>query len=344
MNVSSVSSYSDTLWEEYLERLRKKQQQKESPPISETAGAAASAVSSVPAPDEILSELQELQGDPEQLKARASELAAQVAEEAENSAGVRANALNELASDLEEVADSGDLSVLQEKLAGKSGAARPQGPPPGGMGGASGVSSKLMEALIEEEDDENSSGIDDIKAFLEKIQELAEEEKSKISDAQFSSELTPEKILAELETLRDDPERLKARASELAGQLKGDTGLRAEAALPLVADLEEIAESGDLSKLREKASRTSPGTIKPGNEYASLGLESLVSKFQALKEMSASNTPDAAGDSDETEGAAAKNQTSANDLISKIKAGLSDRFIAIYAQRQIPVSTVSLSG
>ncbi|MDR1133735.1 MAG: hypothetical protein LBL05_06195 [Synergistaceae bacterium] len=343
MSVSSVSSYSNTLWEEYLERLQKKQQrQKESASLSKTDGAAASAVSSAPAPDEILSELQELQGDPEQLKARASELAAHVAEEAKNSAGNRANALNDLALDLEEVADSGDLSIIQEKLAGKSGAAGPQGPPPGGMSGSSGISSKLLEALIEDEDDddddESSSVIDGIKAFLKEIQELAEEEKSKISDAQVLPELTPTQILADLETLLDDPERLKVRASELAGQLNGDTDLRSEASQSLAADLEEISVSGDLSKLRERASRTKPSAAETGEEYASLGLEALVSKFQTIKEMRAS------GESDDTDGADAQDRTSVDILISKIKSSLSDQLSAIYTQRQIQASTVSLSG
>ena len=166
MSVSSVSSYSDTLWEEYLEQLQKKQQQKDDAPLSKT-GAAASAVPSIPAPEEMLSELQELLSDPEQLKKRAAELAAQVAEEAKNSAGVHANELNELASDLEEVADSGDLSVIREKLASRSGAAAPQEPPSGCMIGASGVSSKLMEALIEDGDDESPYDIDYIKALPE---------------------------------------------------------------------------------------------------------------------------------------------------------------------------------
>jgi hypothetical protein len=255
MSVSSISSYSSTLWEEYLEELQKKQQQRKESAVSSTsAGTAASAVSSALTPDGILSELQELQDDPEQLKARASELAVQVAKEAESSAGIRSNALNELVADLEEVADSGDLSVIREKLASGSGAAGPKGPPPGGMGGASGVSSKLLEALIEEEDDEDDesdSYVYDIKAFLDEIREL---------------------------------------------------------------------------------------TAKEDGKTSYIGFDDLVSRFQAIKETNAADV------SDETGGAAAKDRTSADFLISKIKTGLSDQLRALYTQRQTQSSTVSLSG
>ena len=183
MSVSSVSSYSNTLWEEYLEQLQKKQQQKESASIFKTDDGGASAVSSIPAPDEILSELQELQGDPEGLKARAAELAAQVAEHAGRSAGIRAIELNELAADLEEVAVSGNLSVIQEKLASKSGAAGPKGPPSGGISGASGISSKLLEAFIEDEDDEEEYASLDLDALVSKFQTIKEISAAKTQDA-----------------------------------------------------------------------------------------------------------------------------------------------------------------
>ena len=202
MSVSSVSSYSNTLWEEYLEQLQKKQRQKGGTTTSKSADTAANTVPSTPPPDEMLSELQNLQNDPERLKTRAAELAVQVTKEAENSTGILKNTLTELASDLEEVAETGDLSVMQEKQSRNAGAAAPNGPPPNGMSGSSGISSKLLATLIEDEDedededDESSSGIDEVKILLEEIQELPEEEKSKISDAQTPPGLITDQLSA----------------------------------------------------------------------------------------------------------------------------------------------------
>jgi hypothetical protein len=143
---------------------------------------------------------------------------------------------------------------------------------------------------------------------------------------------------------------LKARASELAAQLKGDfggVGFRAQATQSLAADLEEISNSGDLSELREKASRKKSGAAGAAEfsvEYSSLKFDALVSRFQAIKERSAAKTSDASNDSNEADAVAAKNQTPADDLISKIKTSLSDQLRALYTQGQIQSSTVSLSG
>jgi hypothetical protein len=179
MSVSSVSGYSSTLWEEYLEQIKKRQQQENSVTapgsFSTDAGTSQSGLS----PIEIISELESLRDDPEKLKARAAELAAETAEEAGSAVGIRAKMLDELTSDLETVAESGDLSAMREKLA-----RRPNG--------AVGVSSKLTEALIEEEEDEDTSAttLESVKALLAEIQKLIEEESAN-SPVHTASGLTP---------------------------------------------------------------------------------------------------------------------------------------------------------
>jgi hypothetical protein len=138
MSVSSVSSSTSTYWEEYLERLKKQQQQKSGETAESPAASGSGAFQSDLSPELILSELQGLQDDPEKLKARAAELAEETAEAAANSSGTRAQTLGELASDLANIAESGDLSIIEERLA--------QHP-----SGAAEISSTLMRARIEEE-------------------------------------------------------------------------------------------------------------------------------------------------------------------------------------------------
>ena len=138
MSVSSVSGSTSTYWEEYLERLKKQQQQKNAETAESPAVSGSGAFQSDLSPELILSELQGLQDDPEKLKARAAELAEETAEAAANSSGTRAQTLGELASDLANVAESGDLSIIEERLT-----RRPSG--------AAEISSMLMRARIEEE-------------------------------------------------------------------------------------------------------------------------------------------------------------------------------------------------
>ncbi|MDR1943522.1 MAG: hypothetical protein LBQ19_01740 [Synergistaceae bacterium] len=349
MSVSSVSGYSSTLWEEYLEQLKKKQQQGNSETVSKSFPTDAKTSQSGLSPDKIISELQSLQDDPEKLKARAAELAVEAASEAGDSVGIRARMLEELASDLAITAESGDLSPLQEKLAREPGGTRPMGP---GPGGAAGVSSKLMEALMEEEEDgeeDTSSTLESIKALLAEIQALIEKEESSNSSAQTASGLTPEQILSELESLRDDPEKLKTRASELASQLKSEAdtadGARAKMIEALAEDIEEVAHSGDLSSLEEKIGRGRRGA-RPASELqneASAGFGALVSKFQAIAKTGAAETSDASKTEGDDAGFA-DIEASIDVLISKLKSNLTDQLRALYAQGQTSASSVSLSG
>ncbi|MDR1020813.1 MAG: hypothetical protein LBL73_08645, partial [Synergistaceae bacterium] len=253
MNASSVSSYSSDLWEEYLEQLKKQQLQESAATTQASSAAGKKASAPGLSPDQILSELLELQDDPEQLKERAAALAAEVTEEAGSAVGMRADMLSELAGDLETVAESGDLSVIQEKLARRHG----------GPGGAANIAAKLAEASLEEDEDDDetsASTLESIKALLAEIQKLIEKEERAGDTAQAESgHLTPEGILSELEGLQETPETLKARASELAGQLyseaEGASGPRARIIAALASDLETVAESGDLSALEEKIER-----------------------------------------------------------------------------------------
>jgi hypothetical protein len=179
---------------------------------------------------------------------------------------------------------------------------------------------------------------------------LIEKEELSNSSAQTDFGLNPEQVLSELENLQDS-EELKARASALAGQLRADASeagdRRAEFAEELASDLETVAESGDLSALREKIeqrrsnARSASGISGAGT---STGLDSLVSKFQAIKGARASETLDA---SDATEGNAANYEDTEvliDALISKVKDNLTDQIRALYAQTQGYPSTVSLSG
>jgi hypothetical protein len=140
--------------------------------------------------EEILAELQALQDDPEKLKAKAAELAVQVASEAEQVSGVSAHVLSELASDLEAVAEDGNLSVLEEKVArGTAGAVKPgvKSLSPGGMSGGTGASIKWIEALVAE--GENEEEVSLTQTLEEYLEELAESETA--AETAESAENTP---------------------------------------------------------------------------------------------------------------------------------------------------------
>ena len=216
MSVSAVSSYASTSWEEYLEELRKKQQQKnasagtaESPAVS-----AFDAFQSDLSPKQILSELQGIQDDPEKLKARAAELAAETAEAAGNSSGMHAQMLGELASDLADVAESGDLSVIEERLARHPG-------------GAAKIPSMLMGFRIEEEsdddeDDEDESALDAIKALLAEIRESIEHEDELSASDETTSGLSLESLVSKFQTLK---EAAASKTSDGQGSAETDVSI-----------------------------------------------------------------------------------------------------------------------
>jgi uncharacterized protein YukE len=177
--VSSGGS-SSVWWEEYLEKLKQLQQQTAGEGVSDTV-VAESKTSSEMNPEEILAELQALQGDPEKLKARAAELASQAATQAQNVKGKQGNNfLKELASDLEAVAADGDLSAMEEKIA-RGADARPSGVKfvgPSGMSGGSDASMKWVKAIAEEDDEDDDSLAQTLEEYLEELEELMEKEKA----------------------------------------------------------------------------------------------------------------------------------------------------------------------
>jgi hypothetical protein len=196
LSVSSVSSggSSSVWWEEYIEKLKKLQQQtvdtgEAATPAAEAAGSTGAVSRTDLRPDKILAELQTLEGDPEKLKARASELATQVTSEAEKVDGKHGNMLKELASDLEAIAVDGDLSAMKEKVARGAGAgpSGARGVGPSGMSGGTGASIKWIEALVEEEDDEDEhSFVETLEEYLAELKEKSKEN-SKENDSYSAS-------------------------------------------------------------------------------------------------------------------------------------------------------------
>jgi hypothetical protein len=354
MSISSVSSNSSVLWEQYLERQKKLQQRQTSSESGSETGKNAIDATLGLTPDQLISELQSLSDDPEKLKARAAELAAEAKEAAAVSKDKRGDALKELAADLETVASTGDLSVMQEKLANRQSATGSEGP--SGMGGGAGARAKSVQGLLEEdEDDENHNGIPDsleeFLAKLEEFQQLLEEsdEEKAVNIGNIAPDLAPSKLASELQGLEGDPEKLKARAAELAVQAKEAamdiSDNRAGILKELAADLEDVAETGDLATMLAKLSR-SPGaanTVNAGETNGTQGvlsLDALVAKLHKLKEAAGTGSDGTA----EAEAAGSESQESIKAFISSITASLSKQIQAVYAQSGTQYSTVSLSG
>jgi hypothetical protein len=101
--------------------------------------------------------------------------------------------------------------------------------------------------------------------YLEKLKQLRQQKQAfavaeNSEGAAAVADLNPDTILAELESLQDDPEKLKARAAELASQAAAaaETSTGGHMLEKLAADLEGVAKSGDLSAMQEKLSRGGP--------------------------------------------------------------------------------------
>jgi hypothetical protein len=152
--------------------------------------------------------------------------------------------------------------------------------------------------------------------------------------------------LSELEGLQETPETLKARASELAGQLyseaEGASGPRARIIAALASDLETVAESGDLSALEEKFERKPPRAsfaATPSGAESATGFESLVSKFRSIRESNAAEASGASGLAGDS-----GIQASIDSLLEKVKTNLTGQLQAMYTQAKGYSSSVSLSG
>ncbi|MDR1874310.1 MAG: hypothetical protein LBQ90_04750 [Synergistaceae bacterium] len=159
---------------------------------------------------------------------------------------------------------SANVAIAAEKSVGGAESAEPAGTgsSPSGISGGTGASIKWIEALVEG-DDEDDAGSALVEALEEYLAELEEAEESESTAATLSAALNPKDILAELEGLQDDPEKLKARAAELAaqvGELAESSGdRRASMFKELASDLEAVASTGDLSTMQAKLERGKPG-------------------------------------------------------------------------------------
>jgi hypothetical protein len=344
MSVNSVAGNSSVLWEEYLEKQNKLRQRQTAEVSDDGTIDGANGVTFDLTPDQLLSELQNLEDEPEKLKLLAAELAAKAKEAASFSSGERGRILNELAADLETVASSGDLSVIQEKIAGGHPVAASSVP-----NGAGDIRAKSVQGVLEEEDeddDENNNGIpDSIEDFIAMLEELQEslkaaDGKNAANGSEFESEADPAKLVAELWSLADDPEKLKARAAELAIQVKeaaeNASDGRAEMLKELASDIEDVSQTGDLSAIRAKLTRrreetgTADRTVEVQEGFS---LESLVVKLNQFKEAA-----------EEADAADSESQESIRELLSSITANLSKQIQAVYAQSRTQIPTISLSG
>ncbi|MDR1482372.1 MAG: hypothetical protein LBI74_07090 [Synergistaceae bacterium] len=344
MNVSSVSSSS--IWEEYLERL--KGQKKETAAVETKLGGASKKPDINP--EALLAELEELQNDPEALKARASEMAAQVSEAAEEYLDVRGDMLKSLSADLETVASDGDLSALKEKLSrhGQNGG-------PAGLSGAASISASSLRAMLAteeeedtEEDETSTLNTDRLKELLAELQTLIaniDEENESSAEASGKYNLAPDKLLAELEALEDDPEKLKARAAEMAEQISASAKNRpakfSHALNELVSDLKEVSESGDLSSIKKKLERGQNSLAETDNDV-SISPSAIFSKYRNLRDSvseTSSNSANVIEDTAEEEG-----RVSGDELIASIRSNLSNRLKELYSQSQITYPSVSMSA
>ncbi|MDR3255028.1 MAG: hypothetical protein LBT31_05635 [Synergistaceae bacterium] len=311
MSVSTVSS-SSILWEEYLARLRQTSQQKQSAGSTTYQSATTSAEPSI-APLELLAELQSLLENTEELKARAAEMAAEVRSAAEVSTGKSGSILKSLAEDLENVAISGDLAALREKLEG----GRPRGPNAAGttgVGGGHGLAAKSLWALLEEEEEEedDSAAASSLKALIAQLQELLRS----IEDEEPDSDIA----LAPDETLED--ETLAASG--------GDSTV-----------LQENLEIGRAGSPRRHGGF---GKIQPATtdetDVASVSIENLVAKLRKLKE---ENAADASATSN-IEDTSQTGENTIDELLASITANLSKQLRSLYSQGSSLPSTVTLSA
>ena len=270
MNVSSVSS-SSVWWEEYIEKLRKQQQ---ASGTTQTVAASTAGSVSKMTPEEILAELQALEDDPEKLKAKAAEFAAQVTSEAEKASGVFAEALNELASDLEAVAEDGNLSVLEEKIA-KAAETKLADL---SMSGSTGASIKWIEALVkEEEDGEEFSFSEALAARPAETPkpgtgaEAAESQGTSKSTVSAVSTAAGGSTSSDQDIIDKANSGAELSSSELSTLKQIDPALYARAMKARKAQSEPRSQSGESSSKAAQVTAERPDELKAGNTAAEAG-------------------------------------------------------------------------
>jgi hypothetical protein len=185
--------------------------------------------------------------------------------------------------------------------------------------------------------------------------------------------IDPEELLAELQSLQEDPEKLKARAAEMAEQVANEaqnaSGPSAKMLKELSSDLTAIASDGDLSAMEEKiaqgASGSKPAGMKFGGPSGLSGgagasmkrIEALVEEDddeddddelsvaealeEYLEELLEEQLEEQAERSDE---AADLKNASAQDVAAKLKTQLTNRLIENYARQQAQYSALDLTA
>jgi hypothetical protein len=173
--------------------------------------------------------------------------------------------------------------------------------------------------------------------------------------------VNPEELLAELQSLQDDPEKLKARAAEMAVQVANEAenanGPHANMLKELSSDLNAIAADGDLSALEEKVTQASSRAKPAGMKLAGLGgmsggtsasikwIEALVEDEEddddelTLSETLAeylAELEENAESSDEAD--------TTEDTAAQLQTRLMSRLLEIYGQRQAQYSTLGLTA
>jgi hypothetical protein len=209
-----------------------------------------------------------------------------------------------------------------------------------------------------------------------KLQQQALQQQQATSGATFSraadvSVANPEELLAELQSLQEDPEKLKARAAEMAAQVAKEAenagGPSAKMLKELSSDLTAIASNGDLSAMEEKIAQGASGSKPAGMKLVgpsglSGGSGASMKRIEALVEEDDDDDDDddelslaealeeyleeleELNESEGSSGETANLKIAAEDAKTKLKTQLTNRLIEIYAQQQAQYSQLSLTA
>jgi hypothetical protein len=220
------------------------------------------------------------------------------------------------------------------------------------LSGAASISASSLQALLaeeESEEDETSvSNIDRIKELLSELQALIagmDEEESSADASKFNLDLAPDRLLAELEALEDDPEKLKTRAAEMAEVVSASAENRparfSRALNALASDLKSVSESGDLSAVRENLELNGNGRMEAEGDM-SISPSAIFSKYQRMRESVSSASSNSANVPGET--AKEGDQVSVDDVMASIRSSLSNRLSELYSQSRITYPSISMSA
>jgi hypothetical protein len=193
--------------------------------------------------------------------------------------------------------------------------------------------------------------------YLEKQRKLQQSATSEaiLSRAADVSAANPEELLAELQSLQEDPEKLKARAAEMAVQVASEaenvSGPSANRLKELSSDLKAIASDGDLSAMEEKIAQGASGAKPAGMKLAgpsglSGGSGASMKRIEALvedddDELSLSETLEEYLEELLEEQA---ESSDTQDVAAELKIRRTNRLIENYARQQIQYSALDLTA